>query len=97
MEIMIRALNGTAVPGVVVARFGPIMRVAIPGCDDAVEFRLADGTWRSERGEPVQIISHDSAGFFSMSWRSVMELPELPSAHLGGHTPRGCSVNLQTN
>ena len=48
--------NGTMVEGVALVCTDGLMRVAIKGCRDSVEFIAgADGSWLSESGEPVQI------------------------------------------
>jgi len=39
----------------VLSTCGTIVRVAIPGCDDSVEFSYRGGQWLSEEGEPVEI------------------------------------------
>ena len=48
--------NGTMVEGIALVRTGGLMRVALRGCRDSVEFIAGpNGTWLSESGEPVQI------------------------------------------
>ena len=32
-----------------------LIRVALPGCDDAAEIRWSDGNWFLEDGRPVQV------------------------------------------
>jgi hypothetical protein len=49
----IRYADGKAVEGVTLARTANMMRVAVEGCDDAVEFINVHGTWISEDCEPV--------------------------------------------
>jgi hypothetical protein len=48
--------NGTSVEGITLVRTDGLMRVAVRGSHDAVEFvSSSDGTWLSESGEPVLI------------------------------------------
>lgn len=48
--------NGTMVEGIALVRTDGLMRVALRGCHDAVEFvSSSDGTWLSESGQPVLI------------------------------------------
>ena len=48
--------NGTTVEGIELVRTDGLMRVAVRGCRDSVEFiSRTDGTWLSESGEPVLI------------------------------------------
>jgi hypothetical protein len=41
--------------GIVLSVCGPIMRVAIRGCDDASQFIFRDSLWLAEDGFPVKI------------------------------------------
>jgi hypothetical protein len=51
--------NGTMVEGIALVCTDGLMRVALRGCRDSVEFVAgAEGTWLSESGEPVQIGDH---------------------------------------
>lgn len=48
--------NGTMVEGLALVCTDGLMRVALRGCRDSVEFVAGpEGTWLSESGEPVQI------------------------------------------
>jgi len=48
--------NGTMVEGIALVRTDGLMRVALRGCRDSVEFVAGpDGIWLSESGEPVGI------------------------------------------
>ena len=48
--------NGTMVEGIALVCTDGLMRVALRGCRDSVEFVAGpEGTWLSESGEPVQI------------------------------------------
>ena len=48
--------NGTMVEGITLVRTDGLMRVALRGSHDAVEFVSgSNGTWISESGEPVLI------------------------------------------
>ncbi len=55
MRIRIIKWVGGQAEGIVLSTFGSMIRVAIPGCDDAVEFSNRGGYWFSEEGEPVEI------------------------------------------
>ena len=45
--------DGSMREGVIVTLRGTVMRVAVQGSDDALEFRLWNGSWMSENGESV--------------------------------------------
>jgi len=47
--------DGTADEGVLMARYGNTVRVAIRDRDDISQFTCLDGTWLSEGRQPVQI------------------------------------------
>jgi len=55
----IRIIGSTESPsdGIVLAACGLVIRVAIPGCDDATEFSCRGGKWISEDSESVEIHS----------------------------------------
>jgi hypothetical protein len=55
MRLIIRYFDGTLQPAIVMAMSGARMRAFVPGCDDSVEFRLADGRWLAENGEVVEM------------------------------------------
>ena len=55
MQVRITTWTGTKLNGVALAVHGPTMKVAIPECDDTVDFRFQGGQWFSEQGEPVEI------------------------------------------
>jgi hypothetical protein len=55
MRITITTQKGSQSDGIVLATCGSMIRVAIPGCDDAAEFSCKDGQWLSEAGESVEI------------------------------------------
>lgn len=55
MRVLIRRFDGLIRDGIILAEIGPVLRVAVPGADDAVEFRGDSGIWVGEDGEPVQI------------------------------------------
>jgi hypothetical protein len=55
------------------AAYGPVIRVAIPGWEDAVELHLHGTQWFSERGEAVTIevcpaTVVDAGGLTSTMW-----------------------------
>ena len=53
--VRVTGSTGSQTDGIVLATFGPVIRVAIPGCDDAAEFLCRGGRWFSEDGELVEI------------------------------------------
>ena len=54
--MIIRDDNGASMEGITLWQAGGMMRVAVRGRDDAVEFvRALNGTWVSEDCEPVRI------------------------------------------
>jgi hypothetical protein len=60
MQIRITRWTGSRCAGIVLAVHGSVLRVAIPGCDDAVVFSLRGGQWFREDGEPVEISFRDT-------------------------------------
>ena len=55
MQIEILTLSGSTLEGVILSVSATTMRVAISGCDDAVEFRFHGGIWFWEGRAPVEI------------------------------------------
>jgi hypothetical protein len=55
MKMLIHYLDGRQEPALLLAAGRDVVRVAIPGCDDSVEFRLHAGHWWSETSDPVDI------------------------------------------
>ena len=55
MRIRITKWTGSQSDGIVLATCDSIIRVAVPGCDDSVEFSHRSAHWFSEDGEPVEI------------------------------------------
>jgi hypothetical protein len=53
--ISIHYSNGTALQGIVLAFGDRLMRVAVKGSDDTVEFRLVNQVWVSEDCEVVKL------------------------------------------
>ncbi len=54
-RITIKYLGGKTIEGVVLALYGTMMRVAVQGSDDTVQFTFIHGTWASEDFGPVEI------------------------------------------
>lgn len=52
----IRYPGGFSHEGIILSLNGSAMRVAIKGFEDVVEFKLADGGWRSQADEPVLFV-----------------------------------------
>ena len=55
MRLLIRHVDGFFQAAILMAVFGAHLRVSIPGGDDAVGFRWADGQWLAENGDTVEI------------------------------------------
>ncbi len=53
--MLITFQNGDRVEGILLSHSSDQMRVALQGCDDAVEFTRIRGVWISEFCEPVRI------------------------------------------
>ena len=72
MTLLIRFTNGKELQGVMLALWSEMVRVAVKGADDAVEFRLINQTWVSEDCEPVtiQFVREDFAA------EESVEMPE---------------------
>jgi hypothetical protein len=58
MRLTIRHWNGIQDDGVLLTERDLIMRVAVFGCDDAIEFRFRRGHWFAENGDLVQVEFH---------------------------------------
>jgi hypothetical protein len=54
MRLIIEYPDGSLRPAMIMAMMGDRMRASLPGCEDAVEFRLADGRWLAENGDVVR-------------------------------------------
>lgn len=52
-EVRVRYADGCCRDAVILTLNGAVMRVAVQGCDDAVEFTLINGNWFCEELEPV--------------------------------------------
>ena len=80
MMLLIRFNNGKVLQGVMLAIWSQMVRVAIRGAEDAVEFRLISQTWVSEDCEPVTIeLVRES---FSTGQRVEMPEPLIPARPL---------------
>ena len=53
--MILRYADGSRAEGFLLARTENKIRVAIPGCDDPMEFTDVHGTWVSEDCEPVRV------------------------------------------
>jgi len=62
MQITIVSWDGSTSDGFILGRIGLRLRVAVRGCDDAIEFRCQGGQWFSPSGEPIEIRMYQ-AGF----------------------------------
>lgn len=51
----ITTLTGSQCDGIVLSTSGSVIRVAVPGCDDAKEFCWQGRQWYSEDGDSVEI------------------------------------------
>ena len=55
MYMLIRYFDGRLREAILLSLSGQVMRVAIPGTDDAVEFTLRDGQWVSDENGTIEI------------------------------------------
>jgi len=55
MRLIIHYPDGSSQPAIIMATIGARMRASVPGCDDAVESRLADGRWLAANGDVVKM------------------------------------------
>ena len=55
MRMLIRRLDRSVRPAMLLSTAQNRIRAAVPGCDDAREFQWANGEWLSESGEAVRI------------------------------------------
>jgi hypothetical protein len=55
MRILIRYSDATVQAAMLLAAIGPRVRAAVPGCDDALEFRRTNERWVAEDGRAVEI------------------------------------------
>jgi hypothetical protein len=55
MRLLIRHCGGSVYCGMLLAVAGCRLRVALPGCNDATEYRWAGGVWCDESGATVDI------------------------------------------
>jgi hypothetical protein len=58
MRLLIRYFDGSTHAAVLMGAIGTRLRVAVPGHDDAIEFRRAGDHWLAENGDPVEIEFH---------------------------------------
>jgi hypothetical protein len=55
MRLLVRHFDGSLQAAILIAMCGGYLRVSVPGYDDAVEIRWADGQWLAENGEVVKL------------------------------------------
>jgi hypothetical protein len=67
IQMKIRHWAGAEWDAILLSRHGSNMRVAIRGCDDAVELRWLGGHWFAENGDPVEIDNFAGPGESSES------------------------------
>jgi len=68
VQIQIETFSGTILDGIVLKTFRTTMRVAIPGCDDAVEFFFHGGVWFWEGREPVGVHVYGTSAYHDADW-----------------------------
>ena len=69
---------GTRLEGVVLSVCGPLMRVAIGGCEDAAQFTFRGGQWLAEDGLPVRITFLSPFGLDgSAAWLGASASPAI--------------------
>ncbi len=78
MQIQIETFSGSILDGVVLTISGTVMRVAISGCEDVVEFRFRGGIWFWEGRAPVEIQIHEKPGGYGPEWFSSL-IPVTPA------------------
>ncbi len=76
MRLLIRYPSGYGQDAILLAAMENRIRVAIPGRDDAMEFRFVEGHWISEALEPVEI--EESLEVEGFGW-SIAPQPEMPA------------------
>jgi hypothetical protein len=57
MHLTFNFLDGRRMEGMLLTNGRDHMRVAVPGREDAVEFRLVEGYWAAEDGERIELES----------------------------------------
>ncbi len=91
MRLIIYRADGSWRPAILLAVIGARIRVSVPGCDDAVQFRLAGGRWLAESGEAVVIRFNVAAcEFDALAQRAVQDCGDLPAGLDGA----GCGVRV---
>ena len=76
--------NGTIVEGIALVCTDGLMRVALRGCRDSVEFvEGADGIWLSESGEPVRIGDRAPQPAKSVEWDELICPQDVMASLLG--------------
>ncbi|MBZ5585097.1 MAG: hypothetical protein LAQ30_23375 [Acidobacteriia bacterium] len=75
MRLLLRFRDGSLQAAILMALFGSHLRVFIPACDDAVEFRWAGGQWQAENGEPVEIQFNAAREEFHWSAQAALDQP----------------------
>ena len=89
MQLLIRSLDGSVRAAILMAIRGGLLRVAIPGCDDAVGFRWTHGHWLAENGDAVDIQFDVAMGEFCGRVRDAACLEPLCQRLLGPRTAHG--------
>jgi hypothetical protein len=82
MRMLIRDFDGSVRVAMLLAAIGRHIRVALPGCGDAVEYQWTGGQWRGDDGVPVEIEFDPSEEAFDLRWRRFDSAPaaETPAA-----------------
>ena len=82
MRLLIRHLNGYGMDAILLAAMENRLRVAVPGRDDAMEFRYLEGHWISEAMEPVEI--EESPDMDEIGWDGTPQFDVAALAALRG-------------
>ncbi len=77
MQILIETFSGSILNAMILNISASVMRVAIPGCDDAVDLWFDGGVWFWEGREPVQVHFYKTSGNYHSDWFGPMPQIEL--------------------
>ncbi len=87
MRMLLHWRDGSILPAILISTVGDRLRVAIPACEDAVDFRWADGRWIDETGEVADIQFDAEPEVFDLCMQLSAEkgkkMESLPSFDFG--------------
>ena len=79
MHLTFSFLDGRRMEGMLLTIGRDHMRLAVPGQEDAVEFRLVDGYWVAEDGERIELESVITNGESDSDAIAAERPPEIAS------------------